>query len=140
VTATDRPPARTITATLTDGQYYALQEAAEEAANDSPASAAMAVLDAAWERGQRTAVTFAADDDAPPFPDDLPGLTARALGFPAPAPPRRTPKVEIRLATEISGEWVTPEMVARAARELASSMASGLRAAADEAPAAEGDM
>jgi hypothetical protein len=115
VTATDRPPARTITATLTDGQYYALQEAAEEAANDSPASAAMAVLDAAWERGQRTAVTFAADDDAPP------------------AGPGGTPKVTIELKTTIYGEWVTPEVLAHSARQLADSMCGRLRAAADEA-------
>jgi hypothetical protein len=50
------------------------------------------------------------------------------------APGKRTPKIEIRITTEISGEWVTPEMIAHAARELANSMASKLREAADDAP------
>ena len=40
---------RTITVTLTDDQYYALQLAAEEAANDSPARAAFEILADAWE-------------------------------------------------------------------------------------------
>jgi hypothetical protein len=45
-------PKRTIRVTLTDDQFYALQMAADEAAEDSPARDAMARLETAWAATQ----------------------------------------------------------------------------------------
>jgi hypothetical protein len=42
------------------------------------------------------------------------------------------PTIRIRSTVEISGEWVSPEMVAYAARQFADSIAGHLRAAAAE--------
>jgi hypothetical protein len=65
------------------------------------------------------------------------GVAAEAVRFSADetapeAGPGGTPKITISIKTEISGEWVTNEMIAYAARQLALSMASRLGAAADE--------
>ena len=44
------------------------------------------------------------------------------------------PRVTVTAKVEVSGEWVNPEVVAYAARQLATSLAGALKAAADEAP------
>ena len=60
-------------------------------------------------------VRFAASQDAPP------------------AGPGGTPKITVSMKVEIVGEWVEPEMIAHAARQLAASMGVRLGLAADEA-------
>jgi hypothetical protein len=64
---------------------------------------------------QPDAVRFHADQAAPP------------------AGPGGTPKITITLTTEISGEWVDPEMITHAARALASSLAARLGEEANQA-------
>jgi hypothetical protein len=44
------------------------------------------------------------------------------------------PIIRIVASVEISGEWITSEMIAYAARQFADSIAAKLRAAADEQP------
>jgi hypothetical protein len=54
------------------------------------------------------AVRFSADQDAPP------------------AGPGGTPKVTIALTVEITGEWVTPEVIADTAHQLGASLCARL--------------
>jgi hypothetical protein len=61
------------------------------------------------------AVRFKADQAAPP------------------AGPGGTPKITIAVSVEIAGEWVEPEMIAQAARSLASSLGARLGQEADQA-------
>jgi len=44
------------------------------------------------------------------------------------------PRLTVTAKVEVSGEWVTPDMVSHAARSLAGTLAGRLRAAADEMP------
>jgi hypothetical protein len=67
-------------------------------------------------------VTYAAEHD-----------TAPAAG------PGGSPQITIRVKVEIGGQWVTPDMIAWTARELAATIAAQLRAAADEEPGAIAD-
>jgi hypothetical protein len=105
----------TITVSMTDDQFWALQQAASEAANDSPAHEAMAVISAAWEASQVT-------DDAVRF---------HALQEPADGGP---PRIVVMVKAEVSGEWVEPKLIAATIRQLADSLTARLRASADEAP------
>jgi hypothetical protein len=73
-----------------------------------------AMLRAGWPPPKVEAVRFVADQDAPP------------------AGPGGTPRISIRMTTEISGEWVDPEMIAHAARELVRSMTAKLGEMAEE--------
>jgi hypothetical protein len=105
--------ARTITLTLTSGQYDALAMAAFEGADSPDMASARDALEQAW--AEQDAVHFRSDDQA----DE--------------AGPGGTPKVTIRLVTEISGEWVSNEVVAYTVRQLAAAMAGKLNEAANEA-------
>jgi hypothetical protein len=44
------------------------------------------------------------------------------------------PWIEVTVKVRISGEWVTPQMIAYTARQFAVSLGGRLRAAGDEAP------
>ncbi len=105
----------TITVCFTDDHYYALQEAADEAAADSPAREAMAVITAAWEAAQvpGDAVQFHATQEPPD-------------GGP--------PRITVMVKAEVSGEWVEPALIAGTIRQLADTLAARLRASAAEAP------
>jgi hypothetical protein len=70
---------------------------------------------AGWPPPELDAVRFVADKDAPP------------------AGPGGTPKINLRISTEIEGEWVDPEMIAYAAHQLAASFVAKLHEVADEA-------
>jgi len=109
----DAERTRTITLTLTSGQYDALAMAAFEGADSPDMASARDALEQAW--AEQDAVHFRSDDQA----DE--------------AGPGGTPKVTIRLVTEISGEWVSNEVVAYTVRQLAAAMAGKLNEAANEA-------
>jgi len=109
----DAERTRTITLTLTSGQYDALAMAAFEGADSPDMARARDALEQAW--AEQDAVHFRSDDQA----DE--------------AGPGGTPKVTIRLTTEISGEWVSNEVVAYTVRQLAAAMAGKLNEAANEA-------
>jgi len=109
----DAERTRTITLTLTSGQYDALAMAAFEGADSPDMARARDALEQAW--AEQDAVHFRSDDQA----DE--------------AGPGGTPKVTIRLVTEISGEWVSNEVVAYTVRQLAAAMAGKLNEAANEA-------
>jgi hypothetical protein len=99
----DAERTRTISLTLTSGQYDALAMAAFEGADSPDMASARDALEQAW--AEQDAVHFRSDDQA----DE--------------AGPGGTPKVTIRLTTEISGEWVSNEVVAYTVRQLAAAMA-----------------
>jgi hypothetical protein len=65
--------------------------------------------------GEGAAVRFAVSQDAPP------------------AGPGGTPRITIAVSTEISGEWVQPEVIADSARQLAAALVGRLREQAGEA-------
>lgn len=109
----DAERTRTITLTLTSGQYDALAMAAMEGADSPDMARARDTLEQAW--AEQDAVHFRANDEA----DE--------------AGPGGTPRVTIRLTTEISGEWVSNEVVAYTVRQLAAAMAGKLNEAANEA-------
>jgi hypothetical protein len=67
------------------------------------------------EAGSDAAVRFATNHDAPP------------------AGPGGTPKITIGITTEIAGEWVEPEMISYAARQLVAALSARLGGQADEA-------
>ena len=69
---------------------------------------------AGWPPPEVEAVRFVAEQDAPP------------------AGPGGTPRINLRMTTEISGEWVDPEMIAHAAHELVRAMTAKLGELANE--------
>jgi hypothetical protein len=66
-------------------------------------------------------------------PDD-PGVQYATLRGDQETGPGGTPSIKIALVAEISGEWVTPDVIAETARTLALTLAARLREAADETP------